>query len=57
MICKDLDDLPDEVRNTMLFIPIETIKETIDVAFLSPDRNTAWQTRACISSCLGSIGI
>jgi ATP-dependent Lon protease len=49
---KDLDDLPDEVRNTMLFILVETIDEAIDVAFLSPDKNIDEQTRSCIRNCL-----
>ncbi len=30
---KDLDDLPDEVRNTMLFVPAERIDEAFKVAF------------------------
>jgi ATP-dependent Lon protease len=30
---KDLDDLPDEVRNTMLFVPAERIDEALEVAF------------------------
>jgi ATP-dependent Lon protease len=30
---KDLDDLPDEVRNTMLFVLIDSIDEAFRVAF------------------------
>lgn len=30
---KDLDDLPDEVRNTLLFIPVDRIDEALQVAF------------------------
>ena len=32
---KDLDDLPDEVRNTMLFVAVERIDEALDVALCS----------------------
>ncbi len=31
---KDLDDLPDEVRNTMLFVPVDRIEEAMDTAFV-----------------------
>ena len=31
---KDLDDLPDEVRNTMLFVPVDRIDEAMDTAFV-----------------------
>jgi ATP-dependent Lon protease len=30
---KDLDDLPDEVRNTLLFVPADRIDEVLQVAF------------------------
>ncbi|MEJ2168225.1 MAG: endopeptidase La [Desulfobacterales bacterium] len=33
---KDLDDLPDEVRNTMLFVTAERIDEALDTAFCPP---------------------
>jgi ATP-dependent Lon protease len=33
---KDLDDLPDEVRNTMLFVTAERIDEALNVAFCPP---------------------
>jgi ATP-dependent Lon protease len=33
---KDLDDLPDEVRNTMLFVTAERIDEALKVAFCPP---------------------
>jgi ATP-dependent Lon protease len=32
---KDLDDLPDEVRNTMLFVTVDRIDEALKVAFFS----------------------
>ena len=32
---KDLEDLPDEVRNTMLFVPVEQIDESVAVALPS----------------------
>jgi ATP-dependent Lon protease len=31
---KDLDDLPDEVRNTMLFVPVDRIDEAVKTAFV-----------------------
>ena len=31
---KDLEDLPDEVRNTMLFVPVDRIDEAMDAAFV-----------------------
>ena len=33
---KDLEDLPDEVRNTMLFVTAERIDEALNVAFCPP---------------------
>jgi ATP-dependent Lon protease len=32
---KDLEDLPDEVRNTMLFVTVDTIDEALKTAFLN----------------------
>ncbi|RJQ58324.1 MAG: endopeptidase La [Desulfobacteraceae bacterium] len=34
---KDLEDLPDEVRNTLLFIPVETIDEALKSALVPSD--------------------
>jgi len=34
---KDLVDLPDEVRNTMLFVAVERIDEALDVAFCAKE--------------------
>ena len=34
---KDLEDLPDEVKNTMLFVPVKTIDEALTTAFLPSD--------------------
>jgi ATP-dependent Lon protease len=34
---KDLDELPDEVRNTILFVPVDRIDESLKVAFLPED--------------------
>jgi ATP-dependent Lon protease len=34
---KDLEDLPDEVRNTMLFVAVERIDEALDVALCSEE--------------------
>jgi ATP-dependent Lon protease len=36
---KDLEDLPDEVRNTLLFIPVDRIDETLQVAFCDADES------------------
>jgi ATP-dependent Lon protease len=37
---KDLDDLPDEVRNTMLFVPVDRIEEAMETAFVpEPDES------------------
>jgi ATP-dependent Lon protease len=35
---KDLDDLPDEVRSTLLFVPVERIDEAFDTAFASDEK-------------------
>ena len=45
---KDLEDLPDEVRNTLLFVPVEQIDEAIAVAF--PSAETSSKEAAPVSS-------
>jgi ATP-dependent Lon protease len=32
---KDLDDLPDEVRNTLIFVTVDRIDEALKVAFVN----------------------
>ena len=34
---KDLDDLPDEVRNTLIFVTVDHIDEALRVAFLNEE--------------------
>ena len=34
---KDLDDLPDEVRNTLIFVLVDRIDEALEVVFLTQD--------------------
>jgi ATP-dependent Lon protease len=34
---RDLDELPEDVRNAMTFVPVEQIEEAIKVAFLSEE--------------------
>ena len=45
---KDLEDLPDEVRNTLLFVPVEQIDEAVAVAF--PSAETPSKETASVSS-------
>ena len=35
----DLDDLPDEVRNDIKFIPVDKIEEAIDVALIPAEKS------------------
>ena len=37
---RDLDELPEDVRNAMTFVPVEQIDEAIKVAFLSEETET-----------------
>ena len=37
---RDLDELPDDVRNTMTFVPVEGIDEALQVALLPGERGT-----------------
>ena len=37
---RDLDELPDDVRNTMKFVPVEGIDEALEVALLPGERKT-----------------
>jgi ATP-dependent Lon protease len=37
---KDLEDLPDEVRNTLLFVPVEQIDEAVAVALPSSEKQS-----------------
>ena len=37
---RDLDELPDDVRNTMKFVPVEGIDEALKVALLPAERKT-----------------
>ncbi|UCG66742.1 MAG: endopeptidase La [Deltaproteobacteria bacterium] len=37
---RDLDELPDDVRNTMKFVPVEGIDEALEVALLPVERKT-----------------
>jgi ATP-dependent Lon protease len=43
---KDLDDLPDEVRNTMLFVLVERIDEALEVAFTTEGQDQAVKVKA-----------
>ena len=45
---KDLEDLPDEVRNTLLFVPVEHIDEAVAVAL--PSAQTSSEETAAASS-------
>ncbi|MFZ0725018.1 MAG: endopeptidase La [Desulfobacterales bacterium] len=38
---KDLDDLPDEVRNTLVFVTVDRIDEALKVAFVTDDADGA----------------
>ncbi len=40
---KDLDDLPDEVRNTLVFVTVDRIDEALTVAFVTDDADGARQ--------------
>ena len=37
---RELDELPDDVRNTMRFVPVEGIEEALEVALLPAERTT-----------------
>ena len=37
---RDLDELPDDVRNAMTFVPVDGIDEALEVALLSPEVET-----------------
>jgi ATP-dependent Lon protease len=34
---RDLEDLPDDVRNAMTFVPVDGIDEALEVALLVPE--------------------
>jgi ATP-dependent Lon protease len=37
---RDLDELPDDVRNAMTFVPVDRIDEALKVALLAPEVET-----------------
>ncbi len=47
---KDLDDLPDEVRNTMLFVPVDRIEEAAESVFVPAPEPEAEDAPTTVSS-------